>query len=198
MADTPSAGAARFQVPPLSSLCLATILRIVQAHKYHPQLINDICRYLQGAQHLLNPILEHLIEKKVITDVALSAFLIPHRVHLNLTNCPHIKKSTLKQIGFNCPSLLALNLSDCQQVSNAVVRGILAGCSQLRELRLDRCRMVTDSAFDPDQSPFHMLVGCQSLENISLQVKLVEIHCYSIILTYTFSFSILGLQSNHW
>jgi hypothetical protein len=157
-------------VPSLTCICLQKILNIVQAHKYHPQVINDICKYLQGAQHLLNPILEFLIEKEVITDVALTAFLIPDRVRLNLTNCIHIKKSTLKQIGYNCPNLLSLNLSDCQQVSNAVVRNVLAGCGHLLEMRLDRCRMVTDSAFDPDQSPFNMLIGCQSLENISMQV----------------------------
>lgn len=156
-------------VPSLSSFCLDALLRIVEANHFHPQTINDICKYLQGAQHLLNPILEFLIERKAITDVALSVFLIPDRVHLNLTNCLHIKKSTLKQIGLNCPHLLSLNLSDCQQVSNAVVRSVLTGCGQLLEIRLDRCMMVTDSAFDPDQSPFHPLIGCRSLESVSMQ-----------------------------
>ena len=170
-------------VPSLQFLCLEKILSVVEARKFHPQLINDLCKYLQSTQHLLNPILEYLVEKKVITDVALSAFLVPDRSHLNLANCPHIKKSTLKQIGYNCHNLLFLDLSDCQQVSNAVVRGVLAGCGSLRELRLDRCRLVTDSAFDTDQSPFHMLVGCQSLENISMQVN-TQASCHPTVAAY--------------
>lgn len=158
-------------VPSLTSMSLDTILTLVQMHKYHPQVINDLCRYLQGAQHLLNPILESLIQKKVITDVALVAFLVPDRYYLTLASCSHIKKSTLKQIGYNCPHLVSLDLSDCAQVSNAVVRSILTGCGCLREFHLNRCRMVTDSAFEPEQSPFLLLVGCQSLETISMQVS---------------------------
>lgn len=41
----------------------------------------------------------------------------------------------------------------------------------LSDLNLDRCYKVTDAAFDMTESPFEALVGCLSLEAISLQVK---------------------------
>jgi hypothetical protein len=54
-------------------------------------------------------------------------------------------------------------------VSNSVVRAILQGCAHLQYIALDRCRRLTDSAFDFSDSPFQPLIGCLSLEWISLQ-----------------------------
>jgi hypothetical protein len=62
-----------------------------------------------------------------------------------------------------------VDFSDCSQVSNTVVRAVLQGCPVLNELRLDRCHRVTDAAFDSNQSPFQPLIGCLSLEMVSLQ-----------------------------
>lgn len=62
-----------------------------------------------------------------------------------------------------------LDLSGCPQISNSVVRIILQGCPHLQSLGLDNCQKVTHAAFDLDQSPFQCLVGCLSLEQLSLQ-----------------------------
>lgn len=64
---------------------------------------------------------------------------------------------------------VTLDLSNCSQVGNTVVRAILQGCPVLEDIRLDRCHRITDSAFDFSESPFELLLGCLSLEAISLQ-----------------------------
>ena len=66
---------------------------------------------------------------------------------------------------------MTLDLSNCSQVRNSVVRVILQGCPVLEDIRLDRCLRITDSAFDFSESPFQLLLGCLSLEAISLQVS---------------------------
>lgn len=66
---------------------------------------------------------------------------------------------------------MTLDLSNCSQVGNTVVRAILQGCPVLEDIRLDRCHRITDSAFDFSESPFERLLGCLSLEAISLQVR---------------------------
>lgn len=149
------------------------LISTLEEHSFHPRMINDLCK--QIPDFLLEPVLTTLLEKKVITDTALVAFLVPSRLKLSLSGAVQIRNSTLKQIGMNCPNLKFLNLSDCIQVSNAVVRSILQGCPGLQQLSLDRCHHVTDAAFDMMQSPFHILVGCQSLEMISLQVTFVRL-----------------------
>ena len=50
----------------------------------------------------------------------------------------------------------------------------------LSELRLDRCKRITDAAFDSNQSLFEPLVGCLSLESISLQVFRVLFFIYQM------------------
>jgi hypothetical protein len=94
---------------------------------------------------------------------------VPSRATLVMNGFIKIKNSTLKQIGYCCPNLLSLNLSDCTQLSNTVIRGVLQGCPVLEDLRLDRCHRITDAAFDSNQSPFQPIIGCLSLETISLQ-----------------------------
>jgi hypothetical protein len=66
---------------------------------------------------------------------------------------------------------VTLDLSNCAQVGNSVVRAILQGCPVLESIRLDRCHRITDSAFDVSESPFQFLVGCLSLQAISLQAR---------------------------
>lgn len=46
---------------------------------------------------------------------------------------------------------------------------LLQGCPLLNDLRLDRCLRITDAAFDSAESLFAPLIGCLSLEAISLQ-----------------------------
>ena len=72
--------------------------------QYHAKKINDLCKRLPG--HLLEPILASLLERNHITDVALSMFLVPERLQLNMTGIVHIKNSTFKQIGYSCPNLV--------------------------------------------------------------------------------------------
>lgn len=153
----------------LVGLCQLRVLELLAESNYSSRLINDLCRALP--MHLLDPVLAALVDDNpaALTDSALLAFLVPHRVTLNLHKCNAIRNSTLKQIAYNCKDLRALNLSDCLQVCNAVVRVILVECPVLEELRLDRCHRVTDSAFDMSQSPFQVLAGCLSLQAISLK-----------------------------
>lgn len=68
-------------------------------------------------------------------------------------------------------------MSNCAQIRNSVVRVILQGCPVLEDIRLDRCHRITDSAFDFSESPFQFLLGCLSLEAISLQVLLQSQLC---------------------
>lgn len=54
-------------------------------------------------------------------------------------------------------------------MSNSVVRAVLQGCPLLQDLCLDQCHRITHAAFDLNQSPFQCLVGCLSMESLSLQ-----------------------------
>ena len=125
----------------LESICLIRLCQLLEENKFHPKLINDLCKDLPD--HHLEPILQYLIEKQVITDVTLMQFLIPSRSRLHMHGIIHIKNYTLKAIGYNCPNLLYLDLCGCIQVSNAVVRVILHGCHHLQTLGLDKCHRVT-------------------------------------------------------
>jgi bacterioferritin-associated ferredoxin len=154
-------------IPTLTSLCQQKLLDFLELKDFHPKLINDLCKKLPSS--LLEFILGTLLERQAITDVALNLFLVPDRTKLMMRGAVSIRNATLKQIGLNCPNLRQLNLSDCVQVSNSVVRAILQGCPLLNDLFLDRCHRVTDAAFDVSQSPFEPLVGCLSLESISMQ-----------------------------
>lgn len=167
-----------------------------EAVKHGSKKINELCKRIPS--HLLESILESLLDRNQVTDVALNMFLVPSRTKLVMNGFCKIKNSTLKQIGYSCPNLvsfsgnhplsiklckferlihflyslslqLSLNLSDCVQLSNTVVREVLQGCPVLQDLRLDRCHRVTDAAFDVNQSPFQPLIGLLSLRTISLQ-----------------------------
>lgn len=76
--------------------------------QFHARKINDLCKRLPG--HLLEPILASLLDQNHITDVALSMFLVPERLHLNMNGIVQIKNSTFKQIGYSCPNLVRLRL----------------------------------------------------------------------------------------
>ena len=154
-------------VPTLVSICHDKIIKILEKTNFYGRHVNDLCKYVPT--HLLEPIFTILIEKGIITDTSLLAYLIPNRTTLKLHKLKHIRNSIFKQIGFNCPYLLCLDLSDCLQVSNSVIRIILQNCHILSELYLNRCHRITDQAFDFHESPFYHLLGCLSLELISLQ-----------------------------
>lgn len=156
------------KIPDLKTLCQLKIIKIIEKNNFHPRLINDFLKAIPD-HSLVEPVLERLIEKKCVTDSALIAFLVPSRTQLIMTGVTGIRNSILRQIGYNCPNLIILNLSDCVSVSNSVVRTILQGCGKLQQLFLDRCTRISDAAFDIHQSPFHTLVGCLSLEAISLR-----------------------------
>ena len=154
------------EVKSLQHLCLEQILLHLDFHSFNPRLLNKLCKYLPP--HICEPILEKLLELKLVTDSILIDFLNPARTTLRLQNVSNLRASTLKQIGFHCPFLVSLDLSHNTQVRNAVVRGILQDCLSLQELRLDGCHRISDSAFDVYESPFQALQGCQSLQLISL------------------------------
>lgn len=94
----------------LSSICILKLITLLEDCQFHPQAINEICRALSHSQHLLNPLLENLLRKKVITDVALLAFLVPDRHELICPEVINIKNSTLKMIGYNCPNLVIFSV----------------------------------------------------------------------------------------
>ena len=91
----------------LRELCLNKLMLILEECEMHAHMVNDICKYLDGCPHLLEPILHFLLEKKAVTDVALLAFLVPDRLHLDITGVSSIRNSTLKMIGGNCPHLVS-------------------------------------------------------------------------------------------
>eukprot|EP01036_Dinobryon_divergens_P028249 gene28249-37165_t len=181
-----------FTVPTLTELCQATIIKMLEdisiaattsasststsiataakSSSMRNRLIHDLCKYLPD--NLLEPIvtvLLSMLEHGLITDVVLLSFLVPDRRVLKLNQAVKIRKSIFKQIGMNCPNLARLDLSNCWQVSNSVIRSILQGCPVLEDIVLNNCYKVTDAAFDFSESPFQALVGCLSLEAISLQ-----------------------------
>jgi len=171
-------------VPTLVSICHDKIIKLLEQSKFYGKHVNDLCKYVPT--HLLEPIFVILIEKGIITDTSLLAYLVPNRTTLKINKAIQIRNSIFKQIGFNCPYLLLLDLSDCVQVSNSVIRIILQNCHILSELYLNRCHRITDKAFNFIESPFLNLLGCLSLELISLQgcpqitgdiIKTLNKHC---------------------
>lgn len=97
-------------IPTLLHLCINKIINILESTHFHPQQINELCKILSNCQHILDPILVQLLHKKVITDVALIAFLVPERHQLVCPEVNSIKNSTFKMIGYNCPNLVSDNL----------------------------------------------------------------------------------------
>ena len=91
-------------VQSLIVVCQDVILKTLEKHNYHSRLINDLCRRIPHP--LLERILEALLERNVITDVALSAFLVPERTSLNMRKATFIRNATFKQISFHCPHLV--------------------------------------------------------------------------------------------
>lgn len=183
-------------IPSLTTICQGKIMELLEQERFHGRLVNDLCKYVPD--YLLEPIFRVLLERGVVTDTALLAYLVPSRLSLKINQARSIRNSTFRQIGLNCPDLVSiknsnqgfllsqvltvypvspsisqvtLDLSNCSQVGNSVVRAILQGCPVLEDIRLDRCHRITDSAFDFSESPFERLLGCLSLEAISLQVR---------------------------
>jgi len=154
-------------VPTLVSLCQTMIIGFLEKSNFDGRLINDLCKFVPDS--LLEPIFKVLLERGAVTDVALMAFLVPNRLRLRVRQALKIRNSVFKQIGMNCPNLVTLDLCDCAQIRNSVVRAILQGCPLLEDIRLDRCHRLTDAAFDFCESPFQSLLGCLSIEAISLQ-----------------------------
>lgn len=97
------------RVPTLKSLCQNVIIDVMEKHNYHPRLINDICKRVPHT--LLERVFQILLERNVITDVALLAFLIPDRTQLNMSKAVQIKKATFKQISYNCPHLVIFSFA---------------------------------------------------------------------------------------
>ena len=97
------------EIPSLSYLCIETISFYLEDLHSNIQIINELCKTLSSFQHLLNPLLEILLKKQVITDVALIQFLVPNRYELICPHINYIKKSTLKMIGYNCINLVSFN-----------------------------------------------------------------------------------------
>lgn len=95
-------------VPSLQYLCQDAILAIVEKNKYHPRLINDLCKRVPHP--LLDALFTSLLARNAITDVALLAFLVPDRTQLNMSKAVQIRNSTFKQISLNCPHLVSLDI----------------------------------------------------------------------------------------
>jgi hypothetical protein len=96
-------------VPSLVNICLEKLIDLLELTDFHPHQINELCKVLSDFQHLLDPILVQLLNRKAITDVALLAFLVPDRLQLVCPEVIKIKNSTFKMIGYNCPNLVILS-----------------------------------------------------------------------------------------
>lgn len=94
-------------IPSLLKICIEKVINILEYTNFHPQQINELCKILSNCQHILDPILELLLQKKVMTDVGLIAFLVPERLQLVCPELSCIKNSTFKMIGYNCPNLVS-------------------------------------------------------------------------------------------
>jgi len=94
------------EIPTLTELAIDKLKHLLGANRLQPKLINDVCKILPD--HLLEPILEYLLNEKFITDVALIQFLVPSRTRLHMPGATNIMNSTIKQIGYNCPYLVKL------------------------------------------------------------------------------------------
>jgi len=93
------------EAPSLQHLCQDAILTFVEKNKYHPRLINDLCRRVPHP--LLERVFATLLARNAITDVALLAFLVPDRTQLNMSKAIQIRNCTFKQIPMNCPHLVS-------------------------------------------------------------------------------------------
>lgn len=91
------------ELPTLEVLCQEVLAD--EAAKYGSKKINELCKRIPS--HLLEPILQSLLGRNQITDVALSMFLVPSRTNLVMNGFVKIKNSTLKQIGYSCPNLVS-------------------------------------------------------------------------------------------
>ena len=156
-------------VQPLTTVCQETIMRYVELCNFNPRLINDIAKRLVLLEHLLEPILNKLVIKNVVTDVAFLAFLNRNRRSLDIPGLSGIRNSTLKLIGYNCSGLISLDASNCAQMSNSIVRCVLQGCELLEVLCLDGCPRISDAAFDPSHCPFDRFKAVDVLKTISLR-----------------------------
>lgn len=92
------------ELPTLEVLCQDVLAD--EAAKYGSKKINELCKRIPS--HLLEPILQSLLDSNHITDVALSMFLVPSRTNLVMNKFIKIKNSTLKQIGYSCPNLVGI------------------------------------------------------------------------------------------
>jgi hypothetical protein len=88
----------------LQSICQAQIIKVLEQRQFDGRLVNDLCKFVPDI--LLEPIFSVVLEKGVITDTALLAFLVPSRLTLKIHSARSIRNSTFKQIGLNCPDLV--------------------------------------------------------------------------------------------
>lgn len=93
-------------IPSLTTICQGKIMELLEQSEFHGRLVNDLCRYVPD--YLLEPIFRVLLEKGVVTDTALLAYLVPNRLSLKINQARSIRNSTFRQIGMNCPNLVCI------------------------------------------------------------------------------------------
>lgn len=93
-------------IPSLTTICQGKIMELLEQSEFHGRLVNDLCRYVPD--YLLEPIFRVLLEKGVVTDTALLAYLVPNRLSLKINQARSIRNSTFRQIGMNCPNLVSV------------------------------------------------------------------------------------------
>ena len=112
----------QLKIPSLEALCQEVLAD--EAAKYGSKKINELCKRVPS--HLLEPILQSLLGRNQVTDVALSMFLVPSRTKLVMNGFVKIKNSTFKQIGYSCPNLVSILiltiLNQLQYCTNTSVR----------------------------------------------------------------------------
>lgn len=101
------------EIPTLEKLCQEVLAN--EATKYGSKKINELCKRIPS--HLLESILQSLLDRNQVTDVALNMFLVPSRTNLVMNGFCKIKNSTFKQIGYSCPNLVrACLISVCRNL----------------------------------------------------------------------------------
>ena len=81
-------------------------MELLEKSEFHGRLVNDLCKYVPD--YLLEPMFRVLLEKGVVTDTALLAYLVPNRLSLKINQARSIRNATFRQIGLNCPNLVSI------------------------------------------------------------------------------------------
>jgi hypothetical protein len=151
------------EIPTLERLCQEVLAN--EAAKYGSKKINELCKRIPS--HLLESILQSLLDRNQVTDVALNMFLVPSRTNLVMNGFCKIKNSTFKQIGYSCPNLVRFRLIFVRinlRTSNNIIKFKISHFlySLQLSLNLSDCVQLSNTVVRA------VLQGCPVLEDLRL------------------------------